>query len=138
MTEDNPYVTPQADLSCPQPLPNLDKLIWWQRVMLLSFCFASLILIAGLIWTNSLPLGFRLLFFIVLGALFVAAANVAYRLGTHPLMVALFGLCLCLPVINLLLILRLNARACDAISRSGLEVGILGAKGRLKSYPVKP
>lgn len=126
MSDDNPYATPHAELVVADKIPHLDKIILGQKIMLLSF----LSLIMALVLIPFLDGDFRLLLAGTFLALVSSAANVTYRLGTHWIMVLLFCLCLCIPFINLILILRVNARASEAISRSGREVGILGAKNR--------
>lgn len=92
--------------------------------MLLAFLSVIMVLIL----IPFLDGDYRLLLAGAFLALVISAANVDYRLGTHPVMVALFCLCLFIPFINLILILRINAKASEVIALSGKEVGILGAK----------
>lgn len=124
MSDNNPYDAPDSDVSTVVVHPNLAKIVSSQKIMLLSilsFILAVMLMIVARLDTRILMLACYVI-------MVYCSGSIAYYLGTRWYYVAALVICLWIPLVNLVLLLRVNAKANDIIGKAGLSVGFLGAK----------
>jgi len=120
---DNPY---QAPASKPEVVVTQDtkRLASAQKTLIASILFYPLAMVGqAFIGKNGIYLLLGVLIFGVLGIVRLAAA---FRYGR--LKIALLLLSLLVPLLGLILLLRLNAKATKELKAAGYKVGLLGAR----------
>ena len=128
MTDQNPYESPNSEVS--DPLPDnpeaLQALAAAQRfAILVVLAYIGMLVLAAFVENETV---LNILGVAVLVGGMVAIARLSRALGHGWGITILFLFLLLLPLIGLILLLVLNARATKRVKEAGYTVGLLGAK----------
>jgi len=125
--EENPYQTPNSDVVIDKSVHdkiNLKKLATGQKLVIYA---VMLYFIAG-VARKFFPPVTLLLIVVCFGMSLIGAFKVVKALEIHVFFKILYFGMLFIPIINILSLLSLNARATKMLKEGGYHVGLMGAK----------
>lgn len=126
---DNPYKIPQSDVNITQDIDQdeelrLKKLAFGQKMTI----FAVLLYFIAVAANMAMPLIGLLLVFGSWILSLVGLFKVVAAKGSHIAVKILLFILLFVPLINLIVLLRLNSSATKELRNNGYTVGLMGAK----------
>jgi hypothetical protein len=131
MNDSNPYAPPKAHVadassSPPADVQRLNRVASGQRLVVVSLIvsLAALGLRAAVGEAGMLIS----LFGSIIGI--VGVVRLSSALGSHVVVRVLYAICMLLPLVNLLIMARLSAKATKALRAAGYRVGLFGASQR--------
>ena len=130
MPEPNPYAAPKsavADVADPGTGAELNRVASGQRFMI----YALLVSMGGMALRTTMGPPAAIVGLVASVVAIVGVVRLSGALGAGVAMRVVYSIAMIVPLVNLLVMLMLSAKATKALRAGGYEVGLLGARKRV-------